>query len=53
MASAEEACTANLQLIKILQGPFLTSKHFLPALSSSKQGKIINVSSDMASIEGI
>lgn len=31
-------------------GPFLTSKHFFPALSKSKQGKIINISSDFGSI---
>jgi len=30
-------------------GPFLASKHFLPALQKS-EGKIINISSDMASI---
>lgn len=35
-----------------LQGPFLASKAFLPALSRAKTPKIINVSSDMASIEG-
>lgn len=32
-------------------GPFLASKAFLPALSRAKTPKIINVSSDMASIE--
>jgi len=31
-------------------GPFLTSKHFLPHLSRSEYGRIINVSSDFASI---
>ncbi|CAA7266133.1 unnamed protein product [Cyclocybe aegerita] len=31
-------------------GPFLTSKHFLSALAHSKAGKIINISSDLASI---
>jgi len=32
------------------QGPFVTSKHFLPFLSKSLQGRIINISSDFASI---
>ncbi|KAK0712712.1 hypothetical protein B0T26DRAFT_741712 [Lasiosphaeria miniovina] len=31
-------------------GPFLASKAFLPALERAGQGKIVNVSSDMASI---
>ncbi|KAH9484612.1 C-factor [Psilocybe cubensis] len=31
-------------------GPFLSSKYFLPYLSRSAQGKIINISSDFASI---
>ncbi|OCL04032.1 NAD(P)-binding protein [Glonium stellatum] len=31
-------------------GPFLTSKHFLRNLSQSKHGRIINISSDFASI---
>jgi len=31
-------------------GPFLTSKHFFPALSKSKLGKIIDISSDFGSI---
>ena len=31
-------------------GPFLTTKHFLPALSKSALGKVINISSDFASI---
>jgi NAD(P)-dependent dehydrogenase (short-subunit alcohol dehydrogenase family) len=31
-------------------GPFLTTKHFLPALSKSTLGKVINFSSDFASI---
>ncbi|KAJ3485578.1 hypothetical protein NLJ89_g11888 [Agrocybe chaxingu] len=35
---------------KVNTGPFLTSKYFLPALSRSKGGKIINISSDFASI---
>jgi NAD(P)-dependent dehydrogenase (short-subunit alcohol dehydrogenase family) len=36
-----------------IQGPFLSSKAFLPALKkSSNTPKIINISSDMASIAG-
>jgi NAD(P)-dependent dehydrogenase (short-subunit alcohol dehydrogenase family) len=31
-------------------GPFLTTKYFLPALSKSTLGKVINMSSDFASI---
>jgi NAD(P)-dependent dehydrogenase (short-subunit alcohol dehydrogenase family) len=31
-------------------GPFLTTKYFLPALSKSALGKVINISSDSASI---
>jgi NAD(P)-dependent dehydrogenase (short-subunit alcohol dehydrogenase family) len=31
-------------------GPFLTTKHFLPPLSKSTLGKVINLSSDFASI---
>jgi len=34
------------------QGPFLATKHFTPLLSVGSLGKIINVSSDLASIKG-
>lgn len=33
-------------------GPFLTTKYFYPALLRSQQGKVINVTSDLASITG-
>ncbi|KAL9622382.1 MAG: hypothetical protein Q9160_003225 [Pyrenula sp. 1 TL-2023] len=32
-------------------GPILASKHFLPALSKGEAGRIVNISSDFASIE--
>lgn len=38
--------------ICFMQGPFLASKAFLPALSLAKVGKIINITSDVASIAG-
>lgn len=34
----------------ILQGPFLTTKHFLPSLKQSSAGVIVNISSDLGSI---
>lgn len=33
-----------------LQGPFLTSKHFLPNLLKSLNGKIVNTTSDFGAI---
>ncbi|KAG6368991.1 hypothetical protein INS49_003210 [Diaporthe citri] len=34
-------------------GPFLTIKHFYPALKQSHQGRIINISSNMASMSSL
>ncbi|KAH8591408.1 short chain dehydrogenase [Bisporella sp. PMI_857] len=33
-------------------GPFLATKHFLPHLTRSESGKVVNISSDYASISG-
>lgn len=47
--SAEDL-TSHFQVNVV--GPFLTSKAFLPALERTASGKIINLSSDMATISG-
>ena len=35
------------------QGPFLVTKHFLPALGKAPLAKVINISSDYGSIAGM
>lgn len=34
----------------VLQGPFLATLHFLPLLKKCELGKVLNISSDLASI---
>lgn len=36
-----------------MQGPFLTTKHFYPALQRSPNGKVINLSSNQASMSSL
>ncbi|KAH3946480.1 hypothetical protein HBH98_055750 [Parastagonospora nodorum] len=48
----EETQATILTKFKIMAlGPFLATKHFAPLLSAGSPGKIINISSDLASIK--